>query len=392
MGLLTDDLDFDLDPALVADHPAEPRESARLLVVTLPDAEDDDGRRVDLQHLAVSDLPGLLGPGDRLVLNATRVVPARLRCRRTDTGGGLEGLLAEAAGPGRWWAMLRKSRRLQPGHRLAILDHAGDETALRLEVEAIDEEGRVLVALGEEGRAGVAMDALVDRFHRESGLVPLPPYILKARRERGLPEDDPHDASWYQTTYAGDDGRTSSVAAPTAGLHLTPGLLDDAEERGARTIRVSLEVGAGTFKPVETDRIDDHPMHAERCVVDAAALEAIREAESARRRDEGRIVAVGTTSVRTLESLPTDAAAGAPDRDLAWSTDLLIQPGHRFLRTDALLTNFHLPRSTLLALVAAMTGLDRLQTIYAEAIARRYRFFSYGDAMFVRRAARRGAD
>jgi len=307
-------------------------------------------------------------------------VPARLRCRRTDTGGGLEGLLAEAAGPGRWWAMLRKSRRLQPGHRLAILDHAGNETALRLEVEAIDEEGRVLVALGEEGRAGVAMDALVARFHRESGLVPLPPYILKARRERGLPEDDPHDASWYQTTYAGDDGRTSSVAAPTAGLHLTPGLLDDAEERGARTIRVSLEVGAGTFKPVESDRIDDHPMHAERCVVDAAALEAIREAESARRRDEGRIVAVGTTSCRTLETCARDDGAVEPGRG---ASDLFLRPGSRFRCVDALLTNFHLPESTLVMLVAAFAGHRETLDLYREAIAEQYRFYSFGDAMLL---------
>ncbi len=392
MGLRTDELDFDLDPDLVADHPAEPRESARLLVVTLPDPSRDDGHQVHLEHGSVADLPGLLGVGDSLVLNATRVVPARLRCRRCDTGGALEGLLAESAGPGRWWAMLRKSRRLRPGHRLAILDHEGAETTLLLEVEAIDEEGRVLVSLADPERPGDPIEDLVARFHRQSGLVPLPPYILKARRERGLPEDDPHDASWYQTTFAGDGGRTASVAAPTAGLHLTPSLLSEAEARGARAIRISLEVGAGTFKPVESDRIDDHPMHAERCVVDATALQAIREAEASSGRGEGRIVAVGTTSVRTLESLPSGSEIRPAGRDLAWATDLLIQPGHRFRRTDALLTNFHLPRSTLLALVAAMTGLDRLKAIYAEAIARRYRFFSYGDAMFIRRGTGRGAD
>ncbi len=187
---------------------------------------------------------------------------------------------------------------------------------------------------------------------------------------------------WYLRWFPDSTCRTASVAAPTAGLHLTPELLAEADARGVTPIRVSLEVGAGTFKPVEVDDISDHPMHAERCVVDAAARASIEEAEDLRRRGQARLIAVGTTSVRTLESMP-EAAPG----DLDWSTDLLIQPGHRFRRTDAILTNFHLPRSTLLALVAAMTGLDRLHRIYAEAIARRYRFFSYGDAMFVHRTA-----
>jgi S-adenosylmethionine:tRNA ribosyltransferase-isomerase len=386
MGLRTDDLDFDLDPALIADHPAEPRESARLLVVGLPSAADDDGTTLHLSHRTVADLPDLLRSGDRLVLNATRVVPARIHCRRVDTGGRLEGLLAESDGPGRWWAMLRKSRRLQPGHQLDILGRDGGATSLRLAVRAVDEEGRVLVELQDTADPTAAPMATVARLHREAGLVPLPPYILRARRERGLPEDDPHDPDWYQTTFAETAGPTESVAAPTAGLHLTPRLLAEAEARGVGPIRVSLEVGAGTFKPVEVEDLSEHPMHAERCVVAAAARAAIDEADALRARGEARLVAVGTTSVRTLESMPD-----GPPGDLDWSTDLLIQPGHRFRRTDAILTNFHLPRSTLLALVAAMTGLDRLHRIYAEAIAHRYRFFSYGDAMFVHRM-RGGAD
>ncbi len=380
MGLRTDDLDFDLDPDLIADRPAEPRERARLLVVRLPPESEDDGASLRLEHRTVADLPDRLRAGDRLVINATRVVPARIRCRRADTGGGLDGLLAEGEGPGRWWAMIRKSRRLQPGHRLDLLDRDGGVTSLGLVVRAIDDEGRVLVELEDAAGPGASPEALVARMHREVGLVPLPPYILRARRDRGLPEDDPHDRDWYQTTFADDAGPTASVAAPTAGLHLTPDLLARAEGQGVRPIRVSLEVGAGTFKPVEVDDLSDHPMHAERCVVDAAARAAIAEAESARAAGAARLVAVGTTSVRTLESMP-EAAAG----DLDWTTDLLIQPGHRFRRTDALLTNFHLPRSTLLALVAAMTGLERLHRIYAEAIAERYRFFSYGDAMFIQR-------
>ncbi len=384
MGLRIEQLDFDLDPALIADHPVEPRERARMLVVELPPLEEDDGTTLRMAHRSVADLPDLLRSGDRLVLNATRVVPARIRCRRVDTGGGLEGLLAESDGPGRWWAMLRKSRRLQPGHLLAVLDHEGHPTSLRLVVRAVDAEGRVLVEL--EDASGPCDDRveLVTRLHRESGLVPLPPYILKARRDRGLPEDDPHDADWYQTAFADTAGPTASVAAPTAGLHITSDLLADLTRRGVRPIRVSLEVGAGTFKPVEVDDLSEHPMHAERCVLDQQAREAIADAEAVRVRGEGRMIAVGTTSVRTLESMPDDPDAAVGP--LAWSTDLLIQPGHRFRRTDALLTNFHLPRSTLLALVAAMTGLERLHRIYAEAIAHRYRFFSYGDAMFIHRA------
>jgi S-adenosylmethionine:tRNA ribosyltransferase-isomerase len=380
MGLRIDELDFDLDPALIADQPAVPREAARLLVVALPGSRDDDGTALRLEHRTVAELPDLLRAGDRLVLNATRVVPARIRCRRIDTGGGIEGLLAESDGPGRWWAMLRKSRRLQPGHRLAVLDHEGRATSLQLVVRATDDEGRVLVELEDVTASGAGPDALVARLHRESGLIPLPPYILRARRERGLPEDDPHDPDGYQTTFADVQGPTASVAAPTAGLHLTPGVLARAEAGGVRPIRVSLEVGAGTFKPVEVDDLSEHPMHAERCVVDERARQAIAEAEALRAEGRSRIVAVGTTSVRTLESMPE-----GPPGDLEWSTDLLIQPGHHFRRTDALLTNFHLPRSTLLALVAAMTGLDRLHRIYAEAMDRRYRFFSYGDAMLIQR-------
>jgi S-adenosylmethionine:tRNA ribosyltransferase-isomerase len=386
MGLRTDELDFDLDPALIADHPAEPRESARLLVVGLPSAADDDGTTLHLSHRTVADLPDLLRSGDRLVLNATRVVPARIHCRRADTGGRLEGLLAESDGPGRWWAMLRKSRRLQPGHQLDILDRDGRATSLRLAVRAVDDEGRVLVELQDTADPTAAPAATVARLHREAGLVPLPPYILRARRERGLPEDDPHDPDWYQTTFAESAGPTESVAAPTAGLHLTPRLLAEAEARGVRPIRVSLEVGAGTFKPVEVEDLSAHPMHAERCVVAATARAMIEDAAAPRARGEARLVAVGTTSVRTLESMPD-----GPPGDLDWATDLLIQPGHRFRRTDAILTNFHLPRSTLLALVAAMTGLDRLHRIYAEAIAHRYRFFSYGDAMLIHRS-QGGAD
>lgn len=386
MGLRTDELDFELDPELIATTPAEPRDAARLLEVRLPPESEDQGEAMELHDRTVADLPALLHAGDRVVVNETRVVPARIACRRLDTGGLLDGLLAEPSGPGRWWAMLRRSRRLKVGHELVLLDRHGADLDLRLRVEAIDGEGRVEVRLHDPTREAGFDPSLVDRLRREAGLVPLPPYILKARRDRGLPEREPEDRDRYQTIFADPEGRTSSVAAPTAGLHLTPRVLDGLVDRGAELIRISLEVGAGTFKTVEVDDLDRHEMHSERCLVDSSALQALSAAERDRSAGVGRIVAVGTTSVRTLESMapiPED-----PGEDRGWATNLLIQPGHRFQRVDALLTNFHLPRSTLLALVGAMTGMPRLHRIYREAIARRYRFFSYGDAMFIHRSSR----
>ena len=390
MGLRTDQLDFELDPALVAAAPVSPRDSARMLVVTLPPADAEDDGSLDLEHRRIADLPEYLDAGDRLVLNETRVVPARIRGRRVDTGGGLEGLLAESAGLGRWWAMLRKSRRLRPGHEIDVLDHDGASTGFRLRVEDTDDSGRVLVALADlrtDGAEAAAIDhATIEAFRAKAGAIPLPPYILHARRDRGLPESDPHDPDWYQTTFAAASDPTASVAAPTAGLHLTDELRRRLGDRGVEEIRISLEVGAGTFKPVEVEELDHHPMHEERCLVTPAAVAAIERAEADRTAGCGRMVAVGTTAVRTLESMASiDRLPAAVDGRHDWRTDLLIQPGHRFRRVDAMLTNFHLPRSTLLALVAAMTGLERTRAIYAAAIEARYRFFSYGDAMFVRR-------
>ena len=390
MGLRTDQLDFEFDPALVAASPVEPRDAARLLVVTLPPIDADDGRECGLDHLQVRDLPDLLERGDRLVLNETRVVPARIACRRVDTGGLIDGLLSEAVGVGRWWAMLRKSRRLQPGHELRVIGHRGQDTDFRLVVEDLDSEGRVLVVLKVDGDpsgpgSAVGHDQVLALW-QQAGLVPLPPYIRHARRDRGLPETDPHDPDWYQTTFAALDDPTASVAAPTAGLHLTEGMRQRLATRGIEEVRISLEVGAGTFKPVEEDELDAHPMHEERCLITPTAVSAIRECETARQRGEGRFVAVGTTSVRTLESMPDlDHLPALIEGRHQWRTDLLIQPGYEFRRVDSMLTNFHLPRSTLLALVAAMIGLERMHDVYATAIAERYRFFSYGDAMFIRR-------
>ena len=383
MGLHIDQLDFDLDDSLIAVRPAEPREAARLLVLTLPPEDVDDGVSMELSHRRVADLPELLGPGDRLVLNETRVVAARLHLTRRDTGGRLEGLLLERIDAECWWAMLKRSRRLRPGHVLEVRGPSDEPTSFTLGVEEIASDGRVrLRVVGADPCDAEPMATLMEA----AGRPPLPPYVLRQRRDLGEAEDDPRDDDWYQTAFASEAGSTSSVAAPTAGLHLTSPLLAEAASRGVETVRVSLEVGAGTFKPVEVEDLDRHPMHRERCVVEPDMWRAISRAVEARVAGTGRIVAVGTTSVRTLESMPTIVS---PETAVTWSTDLLIQPGHRFERVDALLTNFHLPRSTLLALVAAMVGLDRLHLAYREAISHGYRFFSYGDAMFIHRAVGR---
>jgi S-adenosylmethionine:tRNA ribosyltransferase-isomerase len=361
MSLSTDQLDFDLNPELVARRPAEPRDEARMMVVDLKSDR--------VEHRLVRDLGEYLRRGDQLVLNDTRVIPARFKCFRQDTGGHLEGLLLEAAGERSWWAMLRKSRRLQPGHRLEVCDHEGAASGEFMLVEDV-REGRIKLTL--EGSD--SPEEFIDRL----GLVPTPPYIRNARRDAGEPREDSRDREWYQTVYASEDGVTRSVAAPTAGLHFTEPLLKDLSSQGVGVLRVALEVGAGTFAPVETATLAEHPMHTERCVVDAALVKHLQNP------GKGRVIPVGTTSVRTLESLPLElpepeSMSGALD----FQTNLLIEPGYQFRFLDGLLTNFHLPRSTLLALVAAVTGLDRLHALYREAMEHKYRFFSYGDAMLV---------
>lgn len=362
----SDELDYPLPPQRVATSPASPRDSARLLVVHVD--------RGTIEHRTVRDLPALLEPTDALVFNTTSVMPARIVARRA-SGGAVEGLaLAPVEGEERLWrVLLRGSARLRPGERLRLESEEGSFAGDALELEARDGEAWRARFL----EAGSAQPADPRRVLARSGHVPLPPYILGARRERGEAVERPEDRRWYQTVYAhGGAGR--SVAAPTAGLHFTAELLEALERRGTRRIDVTLEVGPGTFKPVSAETLEAHLMHRERFEVSAAALAALR----AQREAGGRVVAVGTTSVRTLESLPSPLPR--PDcGPITGETDLLIAPGHAFRVVDALLTNFHLPRSTLLALVAAMVGLERLKAIYAEAIAGGYRFYSYGDAMLV---------
>jgi len=345
----TEDLDYHLPEHLIAAHPADQRDAARLLVVR--------GAAARLEDRYVHELAALLRSGDLLVLNDTRVLPARFFAQRAATGGKLEGLFIETDPRGRWVVMLESRGRLQPGERIKL----DDEHCLELVERRHD-------AAWVADKAG-PLDAgdLLERI----GLTPLPPYIRRARGESGG-QFDQTDRQRYQTVYASQPG---AVAAPTAGLHFTPELLAELQAAGVELAYVTLHVGAGTFAPVRTKRLEDHEMHAERFRVPASTMAALQAA-----RNEGRrIIPVGTTCVRALESLPDEM----PRQGYSAQTSLMIQPGFEFRFTDGLMTNFHLPRSTLLALVAAKVGLNPLRQVYAHAIEHAYRFYSYGDAMLV---------
>ncbi len=333
------DFDYDLPEAAVAQHPAEPRDAARLLV-------DRGGEGVD--HRTVADLPQLVRPGDVVVVNTTRVLPARLRLRK-ETGGEVEVLLLERGPTGAWEALVRPGRRVRPGTVLA----AGPDLEVHIGGSGPG-EGTRLVELRVDG---VDELAVLERY----GAVPLPPYITAAL-------DDPDR---YQTVFA---DRPGSVAAPTAGLHLTAPVLAGCRAAGARIEGVDLVVGMGTFRPMSADKVEDHHMHAERYHVPEATLAACNEAREA----GGRVVAVGTTTVRALESA---ALSGR----LEGRTELFIHRPWAWRMVDALMTNFHLPRSSLLVLVDAFVG-PRWRDLYATALAEGYRFLSFGDAMFLSRA------
>jgi S-adenosylmethionine:tRNA ribosyltransferase-isomerase len=352
--LRAEDLDYPLDESRIATEPAEPRDAARMLVL--------DRATGEVTHAQVRDLPRWLRAGDQLVLNETRVAPARLVLRRDSDGRMFEGLLAERRGDGEWLLLAKNSRKFRPGDRLSLQRVDGTLGAALLCV-ARDPEGWI-----------VRFDSQADaaRALEDAGRTPLPPYILRARAEHARTEA--FDREHYRTTF-GHDARFHSVAAPTAGLHFTPELLRRVQQVTTREPAfLTLEVGMGTFKPIEVDRLADHAMHSERFTVSAAALERIRSA-----RPGGRVIAIGTTTVRALESLPTPLPAG----DHSGESRLFITPGHAFRHVDALLTNFHLPRSTLISLVGAMVGLERLKSLYATAQRMGYRFYSYGDAMLI---------
>jgi S-adenosylmethionine:tRNA ribosyltransferase-isomerase len=342
--VLLSDFEYELPPELIAQRPPERRDGGRLLRL--------DRASGALSHHRVLDLPGLLPAGCLLVINDSRVLPARLMASRP-SGGRVEILLLERERGGRgeaggeevWRCMLRASKGLRAGELLTPQGAAEGDAPLR--VLSAPQRGRCLVAL--------SRPVLL-----RHGRMPLPPYIRRAA--------DGRDVARYQTVYAREEG---SVAAPTAGLHFSESLLAAVQQAGAQIARVTLHVGPGTFVPVRCQQVLEHRMEQERYRVPAPTAAAIRRA-----RQEGRpVVAVGTTVVRTLES--TGGAAGEG------STELFIVPGHRFRVVDALLTNFHLPGSTLLMLVSALAGRDRVLRAYAEAVRRRYRFYSYGDAMLI---------
>ena len=346
MTLSAADFDFLLPPERIAQHPAVPRDAARLLVVG--DV---------LADRCVRDLPDLLRPGDLLVVNDTRVIPAQLVARRgaARVGITLDRPLAE----GSWHALARNSRRLRVGDVLHFLG-ADDFTAT---VTALEDGGSVALRFSHDG------SDFQDRL-RSAGALALPPYIA---RPHGPTAQDSAD---YQTMFARREG---AVAAPTAGLHFTPALLEALETRGVGRVAVTLHVGAGTFLPLRDDNVSKHKMHAERGKIGEAAASAINAA----REDGGRIVAVGTTSLRLLESATDDAGMV---HAFAGETDIFIMPGTTVRGAELLLTNFHLPRSTLFMLVCAFAGVERMRAAYAHAIAAGYRFYSYGDATLLSRA------
>ncbi|PWE16623.1 tRNA preQ1(34) S-adenosylmethionine ribosyltransferase-isomerase QueA [Marinicauda salina] len=350
------DFDFDLPEDLIALRPARPRDSARLLHVAADGALADRG---------VLDLPALLNPGDLLVFNDTRVIPAALagvRPARPVGGGGdstVEINLHKRAGEAAWLAFARPAKRLREGDEIRF------DGGLAATVTDKREGGEIALSFD---RSGVDLDRAIVA----AGAPPLPPYIASKRAP------DETDLADYQTIYA-DPEKAGSVAAPTAGLHFTDRLFAALDDRGVKRARVTLHVGAGTFLPVKTEDVSEHRMHAEWYEIGADAAAAINETRAA----GGRIIPVGTTSLRTLESAAdADGTVRAEARD----TDIFITPGYRFRVVDALLTNFHLPKSTLFMLVSALAGLETMQRAYAHAIAEKYRFFSYGDACFIERA------
>lgn len=363
--LRTSDLDYDLPPDQIATLAATPRDAARLMVV-------DRATGMIQAHAHVRDLPAFLDAGDLLVLNTTRVIPARFEGIRADTGGKAQGLyLTNASHTPRRWVIYLKARRQGSGVRIDLTRaHEPAGVSLVLESRSDDEAGAWIARV--EGVDEHESDAAVlDRV----GLTPLPPYILQARKSGHVEVSDAADRDRYQTVFAAGSG--SSVAAPTAGLHLTPGLLDELRRKGISRADVTLTVGSGTFKPVETEFVEAHPIHAEWCSMATPTRDAIVRT----REGSGRVIGVGTTSVRTIESF---AGLGSWTDQL--DTRLLITPGYRFAWTDGMLTNFHLPRSSLMAMVGAFlgdSGVERLKALYAEAIARGYRFYSYGDAMLI---------
>lgn len=339
------DFHFDLPENLIAQHPLARRDESRLLVL--------DGQTGALEHRIFSDLPSLLNPQDCLVINNTRVIPARLLGARSDTQTPVEVLLLKRLNETDWEAIVRPGRRVRTGHQLTFIPGV-------LEAEVLDvlPDGNRIIHFQFAGVFEEVLDL--------AGTMPLPPYIHEKLDDRER----------YQTVYAKYDG---SAAAPTAGLHFTPELLQRLQAQGIAVAEVTLHVGLGTFRPVKSDNILDHTMHAEYYDLPQATVDTIARTKA----QGGRVIAVGTTSNRVLEAVAS-AHHGQLVAGSGW-TDIFIYPGYRFHIVDALITNFHLPESTLLMLVSALAGREHILTAYQTAIEEKYRFFSFGDAMFITR-------
>ena len=340
----TDELDFELPPELIAQTPTEKRGASRLLHYQRQD--------LSMAHRRFDELPGLLRRGDLLVLNDARVIPAKFVLRK-ETGGLADGLFLSEQSPGRWRVMLRNAGTAKK----LLFDQTGTSAIILKQEQA----GEYLIEVSDTRPALEILQSI--------GRMPLPPYIHRARQHD---DRDALDRQRYQTVYSRQPG---AIAAPTAGLHFTQEIFRELAARGIRKMFVTLHVGVGTFKPVTVDDLSRHEMHSESYSIDASAAEALNRA----RQEKRRIIAVGTTAARVLESQPADAPFAARSAQ----TSIFIYPPYRWKHVDALITNFHLPRSTLIALVAAMVGLAEQRRIYQAAIAERYRFFSYGDAMLI---------
>jgi S-adenosylmethionine:tRNA ribosyltransferase-isomerase len=346
----TEQLNYYLPPGLIAQAPLSIRSDSRLLVL-----DRSAGNVLDSRFSSIGDF---LSPGDCLVLNDTKVLPARFFARRS-TGGKFEGLFLAADSDGVWTAYLKGIRKLKQGNEFYLKDRHKADFCRAVLLEKLD-QGKCRLQIKTDMDAQAVLD--------EIGFPPLPPYIKR--------DDDPtvaaRDEQRYQTVYARQSG---AVAAPTAGLHFTASLIEQLKQAGVKFAFITLHVGAGTFKPVTEDNLKDHQIHRERFSIDEENAGIINTAKSKGRR----IIPVGTTSTRVLEAV----AAGSRIEAIAGTTELFIMPGYKFKMIDALITNFHLPKSTLLALVAAFAGLENVLVAYNHAIEKRYRFYSYGDAMMI---------
>ncbi len=341
-GLKTSDYYYELPPELIAQDPLEDRSSSRLMVL--------DKKTGEISHHVFREIPSFLNPGDCLVLNNTKVIPARLMGVREETGGAVEVLLLKRRAGDVWETLVKPGKKARPGTRLVFGDGL-----LHAQVEDVVEDGNRLIRFFYDG----IWEEVLDRL----GEMPLPPYITHKLQDKNR----------YQTVYAKYEG---SAAAPTAGLHFTPGLLQEIQDKGVDLAYVTLHVGLGTFRPVKVENVKEHHMHSEYYQVSREAAEKINRAKE----NGHRVICVGTTSCRTVESASDE---NGHLEECCDNTDIFIYPGYRFKVMDALITNFHLPESTLVMLVSALAGREHVLAAYKEAVKERYRFFSFGDAMLI---------